>query len=107
MDANKILKADWLDILFEGRNKAYGAYQLRRTYPKRVITSLVVVVGAVALIFAGTTILGKKKTSGSTVLVEDVKLENVNLPKTPPPPKEDKPQPPPPARKTVTLPNWK
>ena len=24
---------DHLDILFEGRNKAYGAYQLRRTYP--------------------------------------------------------------------------
>ena len=32
MEANKILKADILDIIFEGKNKSYGAYELRKTY---------------------------------------------------------------------------
>ena len=29
MEANQILKSDILDIIFEGKNKAYGAYDLR------------------------------------------------------------------------------
>ena len=32
MEANKIMSADILDILFEGRNKEYGAYELRKSY---------------------------------------------------------------------------
>lgn len=30
MEANTILYADLLDILFDGKNKEYGAYQLRK-----------------------------------------------------------------------------
>ena len=29
MDANQILKSDILDIIFDGKNKEYGAYDLR------------------------------------------------------------------------------
>jgi len=29
MEAKQILKSDLLDILFEGKNKEYGAYELR------------------------------------------------------------------------------
>ena len=36
MEANKILNSDVLDILFEGRNKEYGAYELRKFYNKRM-----------------------------------------------------------------------
>jgi outer membrane transport energization protein TonB (TC 2.C.1.1.1) len=36
MDATKLLQADILDIVFDGRNKAYGAYELRRAYNKRL-----------------------------------------------------------------------
>lgn len=36
MDTTQILRTDILDILFEGRNKAYGAYELRRTYNGRM-----------------------------------------------------------------------
>ena len=32
MDINKILTADVLDLIFEGRYKEYGAYELRKTY---------------------------------------------------------------------------
>lgn len=42
MQPNQILTADLLDILFAGRNKEYGAYQLRRTYDNRLKLSLMV-----------------------------------------------------------------
>ena len=42
MEASKILTADVLDIIFNGRNKDYGAYELRRHYKQRLILSLVV-----------------------------------------------------------------
>ena len=31
MDAKDIMRASQLDILFDGKNKAYGAYTLRKT----------------------------------------------------------------------------
>jgi protein TonB len=40
MTTQNILTADVLDIVFENRNKAYGAYQLRKYYDKRLIHSL-------------------------------------------------------------------
>ena len=40
MEANKILSADILDLVFEDRNKEYGAYELRKTYNKRIIMAL-------------------------------------------------------------------
>jgi periplasmic protein TonB len=36
MTNKEILQADLLDILFENRNKAYGAYALRKTYNNRM-----------------------------------------------------------------------
>ncbi len=42
MEANKILSADVLDLIFEDRNKDYGAYDLRKTYNKRIILALVI-----------------------------------------------------------------
>ena len=40
MEAQQILRSDILDILFEGKNKLYGAYDLRKTYNKRIKTAL-------------------------------------------------------------------
>lgn len=40
MEPITILRSDALDILFEHRNKQYGAYELRRAYPKRLITAI-------------------------------------------------------------------
>lgn len=36
----KIMQSDLLDILFENRNKDYGAYALRKSYNKRMIASI-------------------------------------------------------------------
>ena len=40
MNKNLILKTDILDIIFEKRNKAYGAYDLRKFYPGRLKLAL-------------------------------------------------------------------
>jgi protein TonB len=40
MTSNEILKADVLDIVFDNRNKNYGAYLLRKNYNNRLVIAL-------------------------------------------------------------------
>jgi protein TonB len=40
MTNNEILQADLLDIIFEKRNKDYGAYAIRRGYNHRLLTAM-------------------------------------------------------------------
>lgn len=40
MTTNQILTASFLDILFEKRNKEYGAYTIRKEYPKNLMKAL-------------------------------------------------------------------
>lgn len=42
MEANKILTADILDIIFEHMNKDYGAYRLRKEYNRRLRLALII-----------------------------------------------------------------
>lgn len=42
----------WVDMIFEGRNQAYGAYKLRRNTPKRNVYSIVVI-ALLAALFIG------------------------------------------------------
>lgn len=48
----------WNDIIFEGRNKTYGAYTLRRDYDKRAILGFVMSAGLLILITGAGTIKG-------------------------------------------------
>jgi len=43
-----IFKKEWLDVVFENRNKAYGAYELRKLGPKATNTALLIVTAVVA-----------------------------------------------------------
>src|SRR5215813_10417286 len=92
MEANKILSADILDLVFEGRNKDYGAYELRKTYNGR-ITRALVITASIALIALGGSFLAnslKSKDSGKLnvkdVVLEDIKQEEEKKPEPPPPP---------------------
>ncbi|SDC69164.1 energy transducer TonB [Niabella drilacis] len=60
METTKILSASFLDILFDGRNKAYGAYELRNTYNRRLVKAL----GATGLVIA--TFMGASALRGAT-----------------------------------------
>jgi protein TonB len=58
MDANKILSADVLDIVFEGRNKSYGAYDLRKTYRQRLGKSILIMFSFLLLLVGANFLLG-------------------------------------------------
>jgi protein TonB len=91
MEVNKILSSDLLDILFEDRNKAYGAYDLRKTYQKRLTVALLIT-AAVALLALGGSFLASsmKKSAGKIqakeVTLADIKQEEEKKPEPPPPP---------------------
>src|ERR1700756_2541658 len=96
MDSKKILSADILDILFEGRNKEYGAYDLRRTYRRRLTTALAVMAGLCVLILLVSMIQPESIRKGPT-LIQDVQLASVEdkkkeEPPVIPPPKTDPPR---------------
>ncbi|MBY0477055.1 MAG: TonB family protein [Chitinophagaceae bacterium] len=40
MTSNQFLTASFLDILFENRNKEYGAYSIRKAYPKHLMKAI-------------------------------------------------------------------
>ena len=97
MDINKILSADILDIVFEGRNKQYGAYDLRKTYDSRIKKALLVTGGLIVLIFLGSifaNIIGKNKTDQIEVL--DTQMAEIKKNDVPPPPVLPPPKAPPP-----------
>ena len=54
METNKILNADLLDIIFDGKNKSYGAYELRKSYNSRLTKALIFTGALLLLIFVGT-----------------------------------------------------
>lgn len=56
MNKNLILKSDVLDIIFEKRNKLYGAYDLRKFYQHRLKLALAMMFIA-AVIFSGFTLI--------------------------------------------------
>ncbi|MDB5192208.1 MAG: energy transducer TonB [Segetibacter sp.] len=66
MKPDQILQSDVLDIVFNNRNKAYGAYELRKFYHERLIkalsiTSLIVVVFAFISFFKPAMAKGEEK----------------------------------------------
>jgi len=92
MEVNQILNSTFDDLVFENKNKAYGAYEIRKKYNKHLSTGLAIAVGILVLILLWPFIekLFEKKEAVNT---EDV-LTTVNKLAAPPP--LDKPPPPPP-----------
>ena len=97
MDANKILSTDLLDLIFEGRNKEYGAYELRKQYNKRLTMALVITAGTLLLIGLTSFLVSvaKDRNKGQVQVQEvqlaDIKEEQKNEPPPPPPPKPPEP----------------
>lgn len=94
MENAAILTADILDIIFEGRNKSYGAYELRRTYNKRLYISISVMLGVI-LLFLGAYALPENKKQQFVTVASDVVIENIAPEKEVIPPPVEPPKPPP------------
>lgn len=48
-----LISNDWIELVFAGRNHAYGAYQLRKSTGKRNLWSMVFVAAVAALAYVG------------------------------------------------------
>ncbi len=96
-----ILKGNWIDIVFEGRNKSYGAYEFRKNNTKTTVRALLIgsFFFALALAFPMLYNLLPESTNEDEV-VSEIKITDIKLP-----PKEEikeiklnePPPPPPPA----------
>ncbi len=49
-----LYKTEWLDVVFDDRNKEYGAYNLRQTYSSNMVRAMLITFSGVALIFGST-----------------------------------------------------
>lgn len=94
MSKLNIFNKSWVDMVFEGRNKAYGAYQLRTENPKTTVKALII--GAILFTFLISTpiiadklgdLASKEKESDVDKVIEVIDI---------PPPPEEEPLPPPP-----------
>jgi len=86
-----ILKLEWLDIVFVGRNKSYGAYELRKQNPKNTTKALIFTVLLFVFAVSLPTLLNKIKNFIPKA-PEKVKITEVTL--RPPPPVDEIKKPP-------------
>ncbi len=91
---------NWEDIVFERRNKAYGAYLIRKIYSKNVVVAVMLTLVFMGLVAAAPYITAFIKSQTEVAEVDERKLTTVNLdqpppitPNQPPPPKLDVPPP--------------
>jgi len=80
MHSNSVLNSNLLDIVFENRNKDYGAYVLRRDYNKRLLKSLTIALTLATFIF-WLILAGKNATKNLTIVpfIPDASTSNLKL----------------------------
>jgi len=94
METTRILTANLLDIVFDGRNKSYGAYELRKNYQQRMTKALFITAGICIIIGGSAWVKNAFFKSEPAPLVqihdglviEDIKPVEEKLPAPPPPP---------------------
>jgi len=92
-----LLKNQWLEIVFEGRNKSYGAYDLRKSITKNTVRAFIIGTILFGFLVSIPTIMRMiPDTSEETTI--DTKITAVKLPPKEKP-KENLPPPPPPPPK--------
>jgi protein TonB len=103
MKAEQLKPQRWEDIVFEYRNKEYGAYENRRSYSKHVVLAAIITVLSAALVLAYPKIVEwiKGQQEEEAPVLKTVKYTDL----APPPPIQNTPPPPqvniPPPVKTI------
>jgi len=101
MAKNDLFKKDWVDLVFAGRNKEYGAYKLRLENPKTTVISLLSGLSLFALVFVGPAVISsffEEEVFAGGVIEYDVPLdkplvlEDLALPTELPVVEEEKPR---------------
>ncbi|MFP9098201.1 energy transducer TonB [Flavobacterium sp. RHBU_24] len=87
-----IFSGQWIDMVFEGRNKLYGAYALRKENPKTTVLALIAGSIFFSLAIAAPIIISSLPKGE----VAEEQVKEVELAEIVEPPKEEEPLPPPP-----------
>jgi periplasmic protein TonB len=100
MKTKELDSSTWADIVFENRNKAYGAYYLRNTYRRNIVVAVAIAVTIIAFVLSFPVIseFFKDKKDAEDVALKQIKYNELAPPppidkNTPPPPKLDVPPP--------------
>lgn len=95
MEINNILGASLIDIIFEGRNKNYGAYELRKKYNSRLYSAIIGTIAFTALVVFASFI-----SSGfdNKMIIEKFDIPDVTIGEVDPPAVTPPPPPPPPVQ---------
>ena len=94
-----IFTNQWLDIVFEGKNKTYGAYELRKSNTKTTFRALIIGAVLFSVLVAAPLIMSLLPDSSGDDDSLDTKIVTMKLPPKKEEPKKDLPPPPPPPPK--------
>ena len=93
MSNSSIFEKAWLDLVFEGKNQTYGAYQLRKDSAKTTLYAFALGLFFVASVISAGLFLssfGNKPTMNDTPVLDDTlhvtRWDNMEPPVVPPPP---------------------
>jgi protein TonB len=96
MEPKTLINADYLDIIFDNRNKTYGGYELRRNYNNRLRKAAWIVMLGAAAIFSFSFITVRHsdpviRTNTQPTIISEVHIvppqpPQIPHPATPPPP---------------------
>ena len=83
MKAEQIMQSDLLDIIFENKNKDYGAYALRKNYNRRLYKAMGITAAGVSAFILLVSFTDKKEQEKVNFIVRnEVILENIPQKKT-------------------------
>ncbi|GAB3518049.1 energy transducer TonB [Emticicia fontis] len=91
------------EILFEHRNKDYGAYELRKTYTSTVNRAMWIGITAFSALFITSYIFAHQKEDDKTLIAHEYILQNFEEPDQPPVEKIPEPEPPKPIEQKQTI----
>lgn len=98
-----LYKSEWLELVFEKRNKSYGAYELRQHYSQYMVRALsYTLFGFVAIAITLSIVARTKQVDAIPFKETKIDLTKVIMP--PPPKQQDKPLPPPPVKPITAKP---
>ena len=72
-----LISNEWTDLVFEGRNQAYGAYKLRKGTSKRNVWSLIIVALAAVLLYLGLQLQRMAEANKKVENTQAVQLANL------------------------------
>ncbi len=101
MERTALLQADYLDIIFDRRNKNYGGYELRKHYPQRVKKAMSAVLIMASLISAYTVFANRDKAITAPIVIPKT-IELSEVPDIPQQQKQQVPELPPPPENVAT-----